>query len=85
MAIVSKLTTRGRVLVPPEIRKKLGITAGSLVAWVERDGEIIVRSRARYASEQLHDAVFEGRTARRPIRDLDAGVRAHVRQKHGSK
>jgi len=83
MGIVSKLTTRGRVSMPPEIREKLGITAGSLVAWAERDGEIVVRRVGQHTSAEVHAAVFKGQTPKTATLDaLKAGVRAHTRKKH---
>jgi AbrB family looped-hinge helix DNA binding protein len=83
MSITSKLTAQGQISVPAEIRRKLGIGPGSAIEWEERDGEIVVRRAGRHSSAELHAAVFEGESpARKSLKQLEHGGRAHIRKKH---
>ncbi|HWA00636.1 MAG TPA: AbrB/MazE/SpoVT family DNA-binding domain-containing protein [Caulobacterales bacterium] len=82
MTAISKLTAQGQISVPAEIRRKLGVGPGSAIEWEERDGEIVVRRAGRHSSEALHAAVFKESPKAKTLKDLKAGVRAHVRKKH---
>jgi len=37
------VTTKGQVVIPSKIRRKLGIKQGTQVTFYEKDGEIIIR------------------------------------------
>lgn len=37
------VTTKGQVVIPSKIRRKLGIKQGIQVTFYERDGEIVIR------------------------------------------
>jgi AbrB family looped-hinge helix DNA binding protein len=39
----STVTTKGQVVIPSRIRRKLKIKQGTQVTFLERDGEIIIR------------------------------------------
>jgi AbrB family looped-hinge helix DNA binding protein len=53
----SKVTAQGRISVPAEIRRKLGIGPGSVAEW-ELDGDkVIVRRVGRYSWEDIHRAL----------------------------
>ena len=39
----SVVTDRGQIVIPKKIRKSLGITRGSKVAFIEKDGKIILQ------------------------------------------
>lgn len=53
-----KIGPQGRIVVPVELRRELGIEPGDdLVAWVE-DGKLVVQTRAETERELL--AMFEG-------------------------
>ncbi len=44
MAIAhSKLTAQGQISVPMDVRRKLGISPGSVLEWEEEGGKIVVR------------------------------------------
>lgn len=75
----SKLTARGRISVPKEVRGRLDIGPGSILVW-EEDGErIVVRRAGRYTSEDLHRALFEQKPEPRTLEELKEGVRRHVK------
>ena len=59
MAIAqSKLTAQGRISVPAEVRRKLGVGPGSVLEWAEEGEKIVVRRAGRYTSEDVHRALF---------------------------
>lgn len=78
----SKLTAQGQISVPAEVRRKLGIGAGSLLEWEEEDNKIVVRRAGRHTSEDVHRAVFVTTPRRRTIEELKQGIRTHVRKRH---
>lgn len=39
----SVVTVKGQIVIPKKIRKSLGITKGSKVAFIEKDGKIILQ------------------------------------------
>jgi AbrB family looped-hinge helix DNA binding protein len=84
MAIAhSKLTAQGQISVPAEVRRRLGLAAGSVLEWDEEGEQIVVRRSAQYSSEDVHRAAFgKGKPKRRTLKELKAGIRQHVRGRH---
>ena len=80
--IQSKITSQGQVTIPAEIRRRLGLAPGSMIEWRESGGEIVVARASKYASEEIHRALFPTRPTRRPLEELDEGVRERMRRKH---
>lgn len=39
----SVITTKGQVVIPVKIRKKYGIKSGTRVAFIEKDGRVIIQ------------------------------------------
>ncbi len=82
----SRLTAQGQISVPAEIRRKLGVGPGSVLEWDEEGEKIVVRRAGRYTFEDLHQAVFGGRTPKkRTLDELKEGVRRHVRKRRASR
>jgi AbrB family looped-hinge helix DNA binding protein len=80
MAIaVSKLTARGRIYVPKEIRRRLGIGPGSILEWVEDGERIVIRRSDLYTSEDVHRALFERDPEPRSLAELKEGLRQYVK------
>ena len=79
----SRLTAQGQISVPAEIRRKLGLGPGAVLEWHEVDGEVIVRRAGRYSSEEIHDALFAGRSGKpkTPVTTAE-GIRQYVRRRH---
>ena len=83
MAIAqSKVTAQGQISVPAEIRKKLGLGPGSILEWVEKSGEIVVRKSGRFTSLQVHEALFGASARPQPNVDVKEAIRKHIRRKH---
>ena len=78
----SKVTSQGQISVPAEVRRVLGIGPGSVIAWSEEEGRVVVRRVGRFSSEEMHQAVFGKRVVkRRSLDELKAGIRAHAKAK----
>ncbi|HZF13142.1 MAG TPA: AbrB/MazE/SpoVT family DNA-binding domain-containing protein [Thermoanaerobaculia bacterium] len=83
MAIAySKLTAQGQISVPAEIRRRLGIGAGSILEWEEQGESIVVRRAGRYTSEDIHQALFADPPKPRTLQELKEGVRTYVKKRH---
>ena len=79
----SKVTSQGQISVPVEIRRKLGITPGSILEWVEDGDRVVVRRAGRFTSEDIHQALFpEGAPRTRTLDELKEGIRKHIRERH---
>lgn len=70
----SKLTAQGRISVPSEVRRKLGVGPGSILEWEEEGEKVVVRRAGRYTSEDIHRALFETEPKPRTLEELKAGV-----------
>jgi len=79
----SKVTAQGQISVPAEVRRRLGVAAGSILEWDAEGEQIVVRRLGQYSSEDVHQAVFgKGRPRHRTVKDLKAGIRQHIRERH---
>ena len=75
----SKITAKGQISVPAEVREKLGARPGSTLEWVEKDGEIVVRRVGKYTSEDIHKALFpQGAPKPRTLAELKEGMRRQI-------
>ncbi len=69
--------------IPAEVRRRLGLGAGSVIEWDEVGETIIVRRAGRYSSAEVHAALFpHGAGTPRSLEDLKAGIRSRVRRRH---
>ena len=84
MAIArSRVTSQGRISIPAEVRRKLGIGPGSLLQWDEEEGKVVVRRVGRFSSEDIHAAVFpKGPPTPRSLEEIKDGIRRHLKAKH---
>ena len=80
--VESKITSQGQVSIPAPIRQKLGLAPGSKVEWCVEGDDVIVRRAAKYSSQDIHDALFDGPPPHRTVDELKEGIRRHVRRKH---
>jgi len=60
---LAKITTRGQITIPLEIRRKLGVKDGDKVVFWEQDGRIIMENSVMLALKDAQDA-FRGEAAR---------------------
>ena len=78
----SRLTAQGQVSVPAEVRRKLGLSTGSVLEWVEEDGRFVVRREGKYTFEDMHKALFPAPPKPVSVEEMDEGIRRHLRRKH---
>ena len=60
---LAKITTRGQITIPLEIRRKLGVKDGDKVVFLEQDGRIIMENSVTLALKDAQDA-FRGEAER---------------------
>jgi AbrB family looped-hinge helix DNA binding protein len=60
---LAKITTRGQITIPIEIRKKLGVKDGDKVVFLEEQGRIVMENAVRVALKDVQDA-FRGEAQR---------------------
>lgn len=83
MAIAqSKLTAQGRISVPAEVRRRLGIGPGSVLEWVEEGDKIVIRRAGKYTSEELHRAMFASPPQPHTLDEMKEGIRRYVKHRH---
>jgi len=79
----SKVTAQGQISVPAEVRRKLGISPGSVLEWEEEDEKIVVRRSGRHTSEDIHRALFPKRAPKpRKLAAMKEGIRRYLRGRH---
>lgn len=74
----SKLTAQGQISVPAEVRQRLGVGPGSVLAWDEEDDKIVVRRAGRYSSEDLFQALFPAPPKPRKLEEMKKGILRHL-------
>jgi AbrB family looped-hinge helix DNA binding protein len=84
MAIAhSKVTAQGQISVPADVRRKLGIGPGSILAWEQEDDHIVIRRAGRFSSEEIHRALFPSKEpAPRSLKELKEGIRRYTRKRY---
>ncbi|MDL2291220.1 AbrB/MazE/SpoVT family DNA-binding domain-containing protein [Desulfovibrio sp. OttesenSCG-928-F20] len=60
---LAKITTRGQITIPLEIRKKLKVAEGDKVVFFEDNGRIVVENAAKLAFAQVRED-FKGEAER---------------------
>lgn len=79
----SKITSQGQISVPVEVRRKLGVGPGSILAWEEDGGKIVVTRAKKSTFEELHRVLFpDGPPPRKTIKEMDEGIANYMRKKH---
>ncbi len=63
MVELAKITLRGQITLPVDIRKKLGVKDGDKVAFVEENGRIVLENAAMVALATVQEA-FRGEADR---------------------
>ena len=65
---LAKITLRGQITIPVEIRRKLGVKDGDKVVFVEENGRIIMENSVRIALKDVQNA-FQGEAERVGLQD----------------
>jgi AbrB family looped-hinge helix DNA binding protein len=56
----ARITNRGQIMLPRDIRELLGVKAGDIVTLVCRDDHVVMMNPAVYAMKTLEEAVNAG-------------------------
>ena len=67
---LAKVTSKGQVTIPINIRKKLNLKEGDKVIFMEQDGNIIVMNSAMVALQKIQKS-FEGEAERLGLKTED--------------
>ena len=79
----SKVTAQGKISIPTDVRRKLGIGPGSILEWEEEGGKIVVRRSARFSSEDIHRALFPQQSPKsRSIEEMKEGIRRRTKSRY---
>lgn len=54
---LAKITTRGQITIPVEIRRKLGVKDGDKVIFLEKNGDVIMGNAAMIAFKTAQEAL----------------------------
>lgn len=65
---VAKITSRGQITIPIDIRKKLGVREGDKVIFFENQGQMVVANAAKIAFANMR-AAFAGEAERLGLKD----------------
>ena len=65
---LGKVTSKGQVTIPVEIRKKLGIREGDKILFIEEGNKIIIMNSTMVALKEAQEA-FRGEASRVGLRD----------------
>jgi AbrB family looped-hinge helix DNA binding protein len=68
MLDVSRVTSKGQVTIPVEMRRKLGIKNGDKVVFIEEGSRIVIANAAMVALKEIQEA-FSGEAERLGLRD----------------
>ena len=80
----SKITSQGQISIPAKIRKRLGLAPGSILEWVEQDGEIMVKRAAKYSSVDIHAALFPTPPEAISLEEIDQAIENRMNEKYES-
>jgi len=79
----SKLTAQGQISVPSAVRKKLGLTPGSVLEWDQVGEDIVVRKSGRHTLTDVRKALFpEGAPSQKSPVSVKEGIAKYIRRKH---
>ena len=75
---LAKITLRGQITIPVEIRKKLGVKDGDKVVFIEENGRIVMENSVKVALKNVQKA-FRGEAKRLGLKN-DQDVVAMIKE-----
>jgi len=81
----SKVSAKGQITVPVEVRRRVGIGPGSIVEWDTEGDQAVVRRVARNTSEDVHNALFPTAPKHKTLSELQQGRRRHISKRHAER
>ena len=80
---IIKVSSKGQIIIPREVRKKLGMQGGEKLLVLTRDGDILLRKTTQASIEDIAKKI-EKATSKEPI-DIDTIVAEAVEWARKSK
>jgi AbrB family looped-hinge helix DNA binding protein len=80
---IVKVSSKGQIVIPREIRKKLGVKGGEKLLVLTRDGDILLRKAKELSMEEIAKTI--GKTVREEHIDVDKLVAEAVEWARKSK
>lgn len=71
---LARVTTKGQITIPKEIRELLNLKEGSKVLFIKKGKEVIIKNSAMIALENIQKA-FEGEAERLGLKDEEDVVK----------
>jgi AbrB family looped-hinge helix DNA binding protein len=79
----SRVTSQGRISVPLEVRRHLGVTPGTTIQWETEGNTVVVRRIGKHSFADVRKALFPGGPpAPRDLKDLKKGIEGYARTRH---
>ena len=79
----SRVTAQGRISIPADVRRKLGIGPGSVLEWEQDGDKIVIRRAGIFSSENIHRAWFDARSRKtHSVDEMREGIRRYMRKRH---
>lgn len=67
---LAKITSKGQITIPVDVRRKLGVKKGDKILFVEEEGKIYILNSSMEALKETQ-AAFTGEAARAGLKDED--------------
>lgn len=67
---LAKITSKGQITIPIQIRKKLNLKDGDKVVFIEHNGRVVIENSTKVALRQVQDA-FAGEAERLGLKTED--------------
>jgi AbrB family looped-hinge helix DNA binding protein len=87
MVTTTRLSSKGQVIIPKDVRERHGWTAGTTFTVEERGGDVVLRPRPRPGAKSLKDLIgilkYDGPP--KTIEEMDAGIETAIREEWGDR
>jgi AbrB family looped-hinge helix DNA binding protein len=67
---LAKITSKGQITIPVDVRRKLGVKKGDKILFIEEDGKIYILNSSMEALREVQ-AAFAGEATRVGLKDED--------------
>jgi len=80
---LARVSSKGQITIPVEIRKKLNLKEGDKVLFIEENGKIVLANSSYIALKEMQDAMKDeaekvGLVSEEDVNDLIKGIRKEL-------
>jgi AbrB family looped-hinge helix DNA binding protein len=79
----AKVTSKGQITIPQDVRERLGLEAGDRVVFVVQSDRDVVLKPAKTDVRELHGMLYRKGQRRHSIEEMDEGIARSLAEKHG--